>query len=189
MYIDDQKNKLLGFYQKNKRMPVYREMLSLFGFKSKNAVAKLVDKLIEYNIVEKDSTGKLIPKSIFGETPVLGLVKAGFPASAEEVALDSMSIDEFLIEKREATYMLEVDGDSMIDAQIAPGDLVVAERTNKAKDGDIVIAEVDGEWTMKYYKEKAGRVWLEPANKKYKPIYPTESLRIAAVVKGVVRKY
>lgn len=187
--MEDHKNKLLSFYQKNKRMPVYREMLSLFGFKSKNAVAKLVDKLVDFGVVEKDATGKLIPKNIFGETPVLGLVKAGFPVSAEEVALDSMSLDEFLIEKKEATYLLEVDGDSMIDAQIAPGDLVIAERTNKAKDDDIVIAEVDGEWTMKFYREKAGRVWLDPANKKYKAIYPTDSLRIAAVVKGVVRKY
>jgi repressor LexA len=66
---------------------------------------------------------------------------------------------------------------------------VVAERTTVAKDGDIVIAEVDGEWTMKYFKQRLGRVWLEPANKKYKPIYPTEELKIAAVVKGVVRRY
>ena len=85
--------------------------------------------------------------------------------------------------------MLEVKGDSMIDAGIQEGDLVIAERGKEPKQGDIVIADVDGGWTMKYYRKKGGQVYLEPANKNYKPIYPTESLNIAAVVKGVVRKY
>lgn len=183
------KNKILDFYKKHKRMPVYREIMSILGFKSKNAVYKLINKLVEEGMIEKDKNGKLIPKKLFGEVSMLGLVKAGFPSTAEEQILDTMSLDDFLIEKKEATYLLEVDGDSMIDAHIADGDLVIAERTNKAKDGDIVIAEVDGEWTMKYYKEKAGRAWLEPANKNFKPIYPTESLTIAAIVKGVIRKY
>ena len=77
----------------------------------------------------------------------------------------------------------------MIDAHIAHGDLVIVERTNQAKDGQIVIAEVDGEWTMKYYKQKGGKVWLEPANKNFKAIYPTQELKVSAIVKGVVRKY
>lgn len=186
---ENYKQKLLQFYQRHKRMPVYREMLTLFDFSSKNAVHKLVQKFIELGIVEKDATGKLIPKNIFGETPLLGSVTAGFPAHAEEEKLDSLNLDDFLIENKESTFLLEVDGDSMIDAHIADGDMVIAEKTNKAKDGDIVIAEIDGEWTMKYLRQKAGRVWLEPANKKYKPLHPEHSLNIAAVVRGVVRKY
>jgi SOS regulatory protein LexA len=186
---DQYKQKILSFYSTHKRMPVYREMMNLFGFKSKNAVYKLVQKLLDEGVIEKDSSGRLIPNKLVGELPLLGTVKAGFPAPAEEQILDSMNLDDFLVKKKDATYLLEVDGDSMIDAHIAPGDLVIAERTNVARDGDIVIAEVDGEWTMKYFKQRLGRVWLEPANKNYKPIYPTEELRIAAVVKGVVRKY
>lgn len=170
-------------------MPVYREIMKLLGFKSKNAVYKLVKKLIDEGAVEKDSSGRLIPKRLVGELPLLGLIKAGFPSSAEEEQLDSMNLDEFLIERKEASYLLKVDGDSMIDAHIAPGDLVVAERRTTARNGDIVIAEVDGEWTMKYFRERSGKIWLEAANKKYKPIYPTEELKIAAIVKGVVRKY
>ena len=85
--------------------------------------------------------------------------------------------------------MLEVDGDSMIDAHIKNGDMVLAERTNKAKDGDIVIAEVDGEFTMKYFKQKGDKVWLEPANKNFKPIYPKYDLKVTAIVKAVIRKY
>jgi SOS-response transcriptional repressor LexA len=69
--------------------------------------------------------------------------------------------------------MLEVDGDSMIEAHIAKGDMVLVEKCNSANDGDIVIAEVDGEFTMKYLRKKNGRAWLEPANKNYQPIYPS----------------
>jgi repressor LexA len=67
--------------------------------------------------------------------------------------------------------------------------MVIAERTNRAKDGQIVIAQIDGEHTMKYFRQSGAKVWLEPANKKYKPLHPKEELIITAVVKGVVRKY
>ena len=85
--------------------------------------------------------------------------------------------------------MLEVDGDSMIDAHIEKGDHVLVERANYAKDMQIVIAEVDGEFTMKYLREKGNKKWLEPANKNLRPIYPENSLNIIAVVKAVIRKY
>ena len=77
----------------------------------------------------------------------------------------------------------------MIEAGIQPGDLVIVERTNRPKVGDIVIAEVDGEWTMKYLRKRGTRFYLAPANAQYKPIVPKGELKIAAVVKAVVRKY
>jgi repressor LexA len=77
----------------------------------------------------------------------------------------------------------------MIEAHIAEGDMVLVERTLTAKPGDIVIAEVDQGWTMKYLRvDKKGRTYLEPANKNFKPIYPEYELNIAAVVKAVIRK-
>ena len=186
---EEHKDKLIGFYHTKRRMPSYAEMMALFGYKSKNSVHKLVNKLIDAGLIVKDRLGKLAPTELFSEVKKLGLVKAGFPSPAEEELQDTMSLDDYLIQKKESTYILEVDGDSMIDAHIADGDLVIVERTNKAKDGEIVIAEVDGEWTMKYFRQKGGKVWLEPANKKYRPIHPTENLVVAAVVKGVIRKY
>ena len=131
----------------------------------------------------------LFRSSFFCFPVTIGKVKAGFPSDVDEQVEDTMSIDDYLIEKKEATYMLEVDGDSMIDAHIADGDMVVVERTDKAKDGQIVIAEVDGEYTMKYFKKSGDKVWLEPANKNFKPIYPKQDLKITAVVKAVIRKY
>lgn len=176
-------------------MPAYQEIMDLVGFKSKNAVYKLINKLIGEGVVTKDSSGRLIPNKLVGEVPILGLVEAGIPSVAEESILDTMSIDEYLINDKDKTYLLEVKGDSMIDAGINEGDLVIAERVGgsaggrEAKDGDIVIADVDGGWTMKYFRKKGSNIFLEPANKKYRPIHPTESLNIAAIVKGVVRKY
>ena len=188
--FDSHKNKILNFYKSHKRMPGYAEIMEMLGFKSKNAVYKLITKLVEEGTVSKDSKGRLIPNKLIGELPVLGLVEAGFPTAAEEEVLDTMSIDEYLIQNKEASYMLEVKGDSMIDAGIQEGDLVIAERTSREpKDGDIVIAEVDGGWTMKYFKKKNGKVWLEPANKDFKPIYPEYDIKVAAIVKGVIRKY
>jgi len=188
--MNDYKNKIISFYRSNKRMPSYAEIMRLVGFKSKNAVYKLVNRLIAEGAVLKDKTGRLIPSRMFGEVPLLGLVEAGFPSVAEETPLDSLSLDEYLIEKKEKTYLLEVKGDSMIDAGIHEGDYVLAERGKQARPGDIVIACIDDGWTMKYLRhDKAGKPFLEPANKNFKPIYPKESFNIAAVVKGVVRKY
>jgi repressor LexA len=77
----------------------------------------------------------------------------------------------------------------MIDAGICPGDMVVVERRAQYKPGQIVIAMVDNEYTMKYLRQKDGKYYLEPANERYKPIHPKESFRVEAVVTAVVRKY
>ena len=194
---NDYKNKIISFYKANKRMPVYTEIMKLVGFKSKNAVAKLIDKLINEGVLDKDSSGHLIPNKLIGEVPLLGLVEAGFPTVAEEIDLDMINIDDYLIKDKDSSYMLEVKGESMIDAGIHEGDMVIAEKVNsegragkkEVKDGDIVIALVDGGWTMKYYRNRSGKVYLEPANKDFKPIYPENELEVVAIVKGVIRKY
>lgn len=184
------RQKIVSFYTSRKRMPSYKEIMDLLGFKSKNAVYKLVNKLVAEKILSKDSQGRLLPNKLKNETPFLGLVEAGLPTVAEEELLDTMSFDDYLINDISKTFILEVKGDSMIEEGIKEGDLVVVERTKDPKDGDIVIAQVDGGWTMKYLRKKSGKpVFLEPANKKYKPIYPEYELNIAAVVKGVIRKY
>lgn len=187
--MPNDKNKIVSFYQKNKRMPSFAEVATLYDFKSRNAATKLIHKLVEQGFISKDETGRLLPGKLFYEIRILGSIKAGFPSPAEEELQDTMSLNDYLIEKKEATYLLEVDGDSMIDAHIAEGDMVIAERTSQAKDGQIVIAEIDGEFTMKYFRKKGNKVWLEAANKKYPPLHPTQELKIAAIVKGVIRKY
>ena len=181
--------KLEFFYSQKKRIPTHPATMKLFSFKSKNAVFKVVKKLMEAGLVAKDHLGRLIPSKLFGEVPMLGLVTAGFPATVEEELADTVNLDDLLVKNKALTYLLEVDGDSMIDAHIEKRDLVIVERANQAKDGQIVIAEVDGEFTMKYFRQEGNKIWLEPANKNYQPIYPKHSLNINAVLKAVIRKY
>ena len=186
---NDYQNKIENFFKQHKRMPTYSEMMKMFALKSKNSIAKIVTKLIDIGFISKDSSGRLIPNNTFGEIPMLGLVKAGFPALGEEILNESTTLEDLLVDKKDLTYMLEVDGDSMIEAHIKKGDMVLVEKTNVAKIGDIVIAEVDGEYTMKYLRQTNGKYWLEPANKAYKPIYPKYDFKISAVVKAVIRKF
>jgi repressor LexA len=180
---------LTSFYKTNRRLPSYREMLELFDYKSTNAVYRLVQKLIAQGILRKDDAGKLIPGPKLSGVKLLGTVAAGWPSAAEEELADTMTLDEFLIGNREATYMLTVSGDSMIDAGIQPGDIVLVERGRSPKPNDIVVAEIDSGWTMKYFRQTGSKVYLEAANKKYPPFFPSEELNIAAVVTAVVRKY
>ena len=190
MYTD-YKDRIIAFYHRHKRMPGYAEIMEITGFKSKNAVFKLISKLIDDGVVNKDARARITPRNITtGGLRLLGLVEAGFPSPAEEELLDVMNFDEYLTPNKESSYILKVKGESMIDAGIQSGDMVVVERRGTYKPGQIVIASIDNEYTMKYLrKQKDGKYFLEPANSKFKPIYPKESFRIEAVVTAVVRKY
>jgi repressor LexA len=181
--------RLRNFIAQENRMPGYNEMLEIFEYKSKNAVFGLLHKLEQQGYIRKHNrkisyTGKLV-----GAVRILGAVQAGFPSPAEEELLDTISLDEFLIERPEATFMLKVTGDSMIDAGIQQGDMVLVEKGRTPRPNDIVVAQVDGEWTMKYFMRDTEGVRLEPANAKYQTIRPKRSLEIAGVVRCVVRKY
>ena len=180
---------IVAFHHRHKRMPSYQEIAQLVRYRSKNAVWKLVQQLIAQGRLAQDAKGRLLPTKYFHEIPWLGTVIAGYPSPAEEELLDTMSLEDYLGHNKDATYLLRVTGDSMIDAGILPGDLVLVERRDTARSGEIVVAEVDGEWTMKTYRKRGRQVSLEPANKKYQPIVPKEAIRIVAVVKAVIRKY
>lgn len=178
-----------SFYMSQKRMPTYSELLRVFGLKSKNAVAKRLRRLIERGFLTKDASGHIIPQKIFSPLRVLGTIAAGFPSPAEEELADTMSLDDYLISNPQATYLLRVEGDSMLDAGIHPGDLVLVQRNLTPKTGDIVVAEVDGEWTMKYLEKRGKKCHLRPGNKKYPDISPQVELVIAGVVIANLRKY
>ena len=178
-----------GFYYQKGRMPSFSEIATLAGFRSKNAAYKLINKLEKMKVLQKDPKGRLIAGSIAAPVKILGTVEAGFPSPAEEELADNMSLDDLLIHNREATFLLKVSGDSMSNAGILPGDMVLVDKGEVPKSGDIVIAEVDGEWTMKYLRKRGENVILLPANPKYQPIKPKSELKIAGVVTAVVRKY
>ena len=183
-------SRLKDFYTSRKRLPSYTEMQSLFGYSSKGGVSVLVSHLLKRGVLKRDSKGKLMPASILeGGIKLLGTVQAGFPSPAEEELIDTLSLDEFLIKNPQASYLVKVTGDSMIDAGIMPDDLVIVDRGRQPRHGDIVIAEVDGAWTMKYYEKRGAKVLLRAANKKYPLIEPKAELVIGGVVVANVRKY
>ena len=181
--------KLADFSRDRHRMPTYEEMLTLLSVRSKSVVHFWMNKLLQEGILEKDKSGHLTFINPFVGVPLAGQVSAGFPSPAEEELRDVISFDQYLITKQEESFLLKVDGDSMIGAGIMPNDLVLVERGREPKTGDIVIAEVDGAWTMKYFHKQGKDVYLEAANPKYPRIRPLTEMHLGGVVTAVVRKY
>jgi len=148
-----------------------------------------------HNLVTRtEGTGPEEPFYVPAHCRVVGLmingeVCAGFPSPAEEELRDLISFDDYLVAHPETSFLLSVTGDSMIGAGIMEKDLVIVERGRQPKDGDIILAEVDGNWTMKYFRRKGKKITLEAANPVYPPIVPQTELRIVGVITALVRKY
>ena len=189
MNLESAVQKIRRFFRKNKRLPSYQEMCRLFGFASKHASFKLAAKLIEAGILGKDDKGRLIPDRLLPSLPVLGIIRAGSPTAADEQILSSVSFDDYLVAKPEKSYLLRVSGDSMIEAGIQEGDVVIVEKDREPKEGDIVVASIDGEFTLKYFRKRDNLVFLAPGNSKYSPLFPAENLTLFGIVISVVRKY
>ena len=179
--IDQLKEKIeriRAFYRQNKIMPTYDEICLLFGFKSKNAAFKLINKLIEDHFVEKMDKGRLKPGPHLLGLPMFNSVQAGMPTAEEETLMDHVDINDYLIKKPDKTCLINVRGDKVVVESEAPVNV-----------GDIVVAIVDGDYTVKYFdKSKDGKIILQPGNPKYSPITPENELRIFGKVVGVVRK-
>ena len=186
---EDRLSKLKRFHRERGRLPSLAELAGLLGFQSKNSAKYLVDRWVADGVLSRDSVGRLAPGRLFRPVRLLGSVAAGFPSPAEEEMADTISLDDWLIENREASFLLKVTGDSMIEAGIMPGDMVILTRGKTPKNGDVVVAEVDQDWTIKYFQKQGAKVRLVPANRRYKPIEPREELRLAGVVTAVIRRY
>ena len=118
-------------------------------------------------------------------------VPAGFPSPAEHYIEKMLDVDEYLAARPESTYYVRVTGDSMIGAGIRPGDVLCVDRSIDFFDGAVVIASVDGEFTVKFLRKEGGRLCLQPANEKYPPIFfdGEQDVRCWGVVTGLVRKF
>lgn len=183
------KSRVIAFFRENRRMPTYGEMLDLLDVRSKSVVHFWMKRLLAEGVLEKDPRGFLMPARRFLALPVVGAITAGFPSPAEEELRDILSLDEYLITRPESSFILKVSGDSMIGEGIMEGDLVIVEKGREPKSGDIIVAEVDGEWTIKYFRKVGKRIFLEAANPRYESISPRSELRLAGVVTAVIRKY
>jgi len=187
--LQDVEKKITDFFLDNGRMPSYSEMAEIIGVRSKSVVHFWVAKLLDAGILQKDSKGFLSLTRNPRALKLAGEVCAGIPTSAEQDLRGMVSFDEYLVRNPEKSFLLSVAGDSMIDAGIMEKDMVIVESNREPKNGDIVLAEVDGNWTMKYFFKNGQTVTLEAANSKYATIIPRNNLRIAGVITAVVRKY
>lgn len=202
--ITDKQQAVLNFieeYQLNfGKSPTLREMREHFGVSSDNSILKHLKALEEKGYLSKDDTprgigllqtvkDKLQAVSSMSRIPLLGTIPAGGPVFSEEHVLDYFEVGNDLLKKPQGSFALRVSGLSMINAGILEGDFVIANRDMVAKDGDVVIALVDGKNTVKRYRTKNGQVWLQAENPEYNDIEPTEFLEVQGVVTAVIRMY
>jgi repressor LexA len=177
--------------------PTIEEIGEHFGLSSLATVHKHLTNLQEKGLIKRawnrSRALELIPTELSVravELPLLGRVAAGTPIEAVRSA-ETIFVPEDMIGQGD-TYVLQVKGDSMIDEQIRDGDYVIVENRKTARDGEMVIALLAGEnvTLKKLYREGGGRIRLQPANARMKPILVDEGdLRVQGVVIGVLRKY
>lgn len=117
---------------------------------------------------------------------VLGRASAGFPSPADDYLDRPLDFNELLIENPDATFAVRVVGDSMIGAGIFPGDIAVVDRSKTAGDRSIVLAVLDGEFTLKRYRQRGDRCWLEAENANYRATELNE--HSAFEIWGVIKK-
>jgi repressor LexA len=183
--------------------PTYREIGDALGISSTNGVADHVKALVRKGYVEKSAGGaarglKLTQKARpvrRGDTvsvPVVGQVAAGVPILAEENYEQSIHFDRSLVrDSGAALYALRVRGDSMMEEGILDGDIVVVRQADTARNGDIVVALVEDEATVKFFYHEGDRIRLQPAHPTMAPIYiePSVASAIQGIVVGVYRQY
>ena len=170
--------------------PSVREICAAVGLKSPSTVHFHLKRLQEQGLIEKgEFKGRAIAltrPSTRTQGPVVGDVAAGSPILAQECIDDYLTFD--CGGEADAHFALRVRGESMLNAGILPGDLVVVRRQQIARSGEIVVALIGEEATVKRLSLKNGEVWLLPENDEYDPIDGTEA-RILGKVIAVVREY
>ena len=184
------------FQTKRGYSPSLSDLATAFGVRSKNAVAKVVTVLFRTGHLHKDPKGRIKIIDVIQEAgagpmmlPLFGPIAAGFAAPVEEQAEETITIEDYLVRDKSSTFLLRVKGDSMINAGIHEGDLVVVERGKEPRAGDIVVGILDGEFTLKRLVKEKGKFFLKAENDNYPELHAREELKIAGVVRGIIRKY
>jgi repressor LexA len=183
-------NALRVYWKEHKAFPSMAKLADVLGLSSSGGVFKVVGRLVDAGFLERVD-GRIAPSRDFFALPLLGKVRAGLPQLEDQSAgLESLGVEDYLIRHPERTVFCRIRGDSMKDAGMLDGDLVVVERNRPTKSGDIVVALVDNELTVKYlYPLKGSSGWvLKPANPDYPDILAQQSLEVLGVVVGLFRR-
>lgn len=166
-------------------------MAEVLGFSSPNAALKLRERLCAAGLLRKGPGGKVLPTDRFFALPVMDAsVRAGLPDVVEPQSWsDTITLDSFLIKRPSRTVLLKIKGDSMRDAGILDGDLAIVERTAQAQAGQIVVAIVDGAYTLKELRYEGKQPVLMPHNPEHEPIRPQSDLEIYGIFRGLARSH
>jgi repressor LexA len=198
MELTKQQSRVYSFletYLRRKgRPPSYQEIQDYFGFRSLNSVVKHLKQLERKGYLEspwgnQKRAFRLLPLRTTAATiPFLGRVAAGAPIEAVEMA-EAVEVPESLLAGGN-NFALQVQGESMVDEGIRDGDVLIIRKQDHADNGQTVVAQIEGEATIKKFYQRDGRVELRPANEELKPlVVPAEKVEIIGVVIGLMRHY
>ena len=183
-------NKLQDYYADWKSIPSYAKLCEVFGITSKSWVKAILDRLCVAGFLERTPDSVWIPtRSFFARPLAESSVQAGMPMAVTSTQGDFFIIDDMLIDTPSKTTLIPIKGESMIDAGIHDGDIAVVEKRMTANIGDIVVAIVDNEFTLKTLGKERGHFILRPANPGFAVIRPQGTLEIFGVLIGLIRKY
>lgn len=181
---------LRAYWKQHRSFPSMAKLAEVLGLASSGGVFKALGRLIDAGYLER-AAGRIAPTKKFFSLPMLGTVRAGLPQPADQdEGYELINIDDYLVDHPERTSFCRVKGDSMRDAGLLDGDMVVVEANSPTKPGDIVVAVVDNEITVKYLRMDRSKRWrLEPANPAFDVIYASASLEVLGVVVGSFRRF
>lgn len=182
---------LTNYIQEYGIAPSHVELAELIGVKSSKAAADHLKALERKNVIEiypdKPRGIRLLHQHNEFEIPLVGSVAAGLPIEAIENVESYVTIPE-VIRRNKPTFLLRVRGDSMIDAGILDGDLIAVRKSQTADIGQIIVARIDDEVTVKRLERQGANAVLQPANDHYQPIVlPAEDLAIEGLFVGLIR--
>lgn len=185
-------NFISEFTKKNSYPPSVREMCAGLGISSTATIVYHLKKLEEQGKLSREkSRNRAIEVSgisMLSGIPVVGKVAAGIPITATENVEDTLSFSQNLFGDQDELFILKVQGESMINAGIFDGDKIVVHKQENAENGEIVVAMIDGEATVKrFYKEK-NQIRLQPENDFMSPII-VKDVQILGTVVGLIRNY
>ena len=204
-YLTERQRDILGFireFQKERGVaPTHREICDHFGFSSYGTVYKHLSLLEKKGLIRRDWNQKRGVELVEGEEkgtakeapgvrelPLFGYIAAGRPLDVE-VSDETIAVPEHLTTRGE-NYVLKVRGDSMIEDGILDGDLVIIARREQVMNGEMVVANVSGEVTLKRIYREGERVRLQPANSMMSPIFaPAREVAVQGVVVGLMRRF
>jgi repressor LexA len=185
---------IAGFTAEHGYPPSVREIGELVGLSSSSTIHAHLKALERRGLIQRDPTK---PRALRSSThtpmpdalvvPVLGRVAAGVPIAAQEDVEGEFVLPTQFVPRSSNAFMLRVQGDSMIDAAILNGDLILVRPQRTAENGEVVVAMIDGEATVKRFYREAGRVRLQPENQTMAPIYASD-VEIVGRVEAVVRR-